>query len=116
LNSVGNEHILTLKIADGAGGYEAGKLIKDTSFYISKKEWSGFDSRMTSLNFWNTSTTNNSEQGKDGSEWILEGKMAGKYHFVNRWTPNTSNDKAFRECCDYLIMLAGLTVPDKEMY
>jgi hypothetical protein len=108
--------VLVLKVADGAGGYDVGKLVQDTTFYISKNEWNEFLLRMGTMNFWNLSSADNSEQGKDGSEWILEGKKNEKYHFVSRWTPNSTRGKEIRDCCDYLIKLSGLVIPDKEMY
>lgn len=111
------EHILTLKVASGAGGYEVGNLVRDTSFYISNNEWNEFSSRMGAINFWSLSSQDNS-RGKDGSEWILEGRGNEKYHFVTRWTPNTNAtpNKDYRSCCYYLIQLSGLKIPDKELY
>ncbi|OYZ02523.1 MAG: hypothetical protein B7Y37_01660 [Sphingobacteriia bacterium 28-36-52] len=110
------DYILTLKMANGAGGYQIGKLIQDTSFYISKKEWNEFTSSINSIDFWKLPSADISEIGKDGSEWILEGQKNGKYHFVIRWTPNTPNTLKFRSCCEYLIKMSGLMVPNEEIY
>jgi hypothetical protein len=111
------EHILTVKVASGAGGYDVGNLVRDTSFYISNNEWKEFSSQIGAINFWSLPSQDNN-RGKDGSEWILEGQETGKYHFVTRWSPraNVTSNKDYRSCCYYLIQLSGLNIPDKELY
>lgn len=115
VNKNRDQCILTLKIAEGSSGYEVGKLIKDTSFFITINEWKGLVSRISETNFWNLKFFMD-DGGKDGSEWILEGKNKDKYHFVSRWTPNVTRYKEFKDCCDYLIQLSNLQLTDKENY
>ena len=115
INNYNQKLVLTLKISDGSGGFEHGKLIKDTSFYISKKEWEIFESKITKLNFWKLNQTE-AVEGKDGSEWILEGKKSDLYHFVDRWSPNDNRNQDFKDCCDYLIYLSNIQLTVKEKY
>ncbi|MDD2794029.1 MAG: hypothetical protein PHD73_12675 [Sediminibacterium sp.] len=115
LTKTKGDAILTLKIADGASGYNAGKLLTDTSFYISDSEWGKFTIKISDIHFWEMQSVKN-DNGKDGSEWILEGKSEGKYHFVSRWTPGGTRYKEFKDCCDYLIQLANLNLNDRERY
>lgn len=110
-----NNFILTLKVSDGQGGYEPGKLIKDTTFFVTSNEWNTFTALIANTNFWNLNTVSN-DDGKDGAEWILEGKVKQKYHVVSRWTPTATRDKEVKNCCDYLIRLSGIRIPDKEFY
>lgn len=115
VRKVRDQCILTLKITEGSSGYEAGKLIKDTSFFITKNEWKGIVTKVSKINFWKLESFID-DGGKDGSEWILEGKIKNQYHFVSRWTPNITRYKEFKDCCDYLIHLSNLKLTDKEIY
>lgn len=115
VSKVRGKCILTLKVAEGAGGYEAGRLITDTSFFITMNEWKGIVSKTAAINFWNL-TPFIDDGGKDGSEWILEGKNKNRYHFISRWTPGATRYKEFKDCCDYLILLSNLKIADKEFY
>lgn len=115
INKIRGKCVLTLKIAEGSGGYEAGKLIKDTSFFVTMNEWKNIVSKTSAINFWNLKSSVD-DGGKDGAEWILEGKNRSKYHFVSRWTPDATRYKEFKDCCDYLRQLSGLQLTDKEVY
>jgi hypothetical protein len=78
------------------------KLLLDTTFTISKKQWTGFKELIDSCNFWRLEPSH-SVMGTDGSEWILEGQSLDKYHFVSRWSPKDT----FARCCEYLIKLSS---------
>jgi hypothetical protein len=115
INNYNSKHILTLKISGGTGGFDAGKVIVDTSFYISKKEWDIFKSKVTKINFWNLSPTEILDE-KDGSQWVLEAKNRGIYHFVDRCSPNETRNKDFRDCCNFLISLSNIKLKVMDMY
>ena len=115
VNNYNSKRILTLKISGGAGGFDEGKMILDTSFYISQKEWDIFKSKVTEINFWNLRQTELVE-GKDGAEWILEAKNRNVYHFVDRWSPNQTRYQGFRSCCEYLISLTKFEIKSIEIY
>jgi hypothetical protein len=106
--------MLTLKILEGAGGFVTGKLVRDTSFYISKNEWNIFKSKVTQIDFWNLSQTEIVD-GKDGSEWVLEALNEGMYHFVDRWSPNETRNKDFMDLCEYLISLSKIELKESEV-
>lgn len=78
------------------------KVVFDTSYYLSKKQWSKLKELLDSCNFWTLKSTNTTI-GFDGSEWILEGQSQNKYKFVVRWSPEDS----FERCCEYLIKLSA---------
>ena len=109
------KYILTLKILNGTSGNEAGKLVTDTSFLITKDQWNEFVNKTDQIDFWKLNSVVNDE-GKDGAEWILEGRRKGQYHFVNRWYPEGMRDKEFRECCGLLMKIAKLNLASHEIY
>lgn len=106
--------MLTLKILGGTGGFVTGKLVRDTSFYISKNEWNIFKSKVTQIDFWNLSQTEIVD-GKDGSEWVLEALNEGIYHFVDRWSPSETRNKDFMDLCEYLISLSKIELEESEV-
>lgn len=100
-------------IWSGAGGYGWGKLAKQGSKDLSSAQWKLFKSGVDSAYFWELPAYRN-DVGNDGSDWILEGQQAGKYHVVQKWTPQNPN--RFYQCCYYLIELAGIKIDAREMY
>ena len=81
--------LVTTKIADGAGGYEPGRLISNTSRYLTKEQTSFFVERIAGSGFWDAPTREVSPGvvNLDGAEWIFEGVKDGKYHVLDRWSP-----------------------------
>lgn len=78
---------LTTKIANGAGGYEPGKLIENTSRSMQREQIEKFLRQVKNVGFWDLPSYDTT-MGCDGSEWIIEGVKNGKYHVANRWTPS----------------------------
>ncbi|MFI5137918.1 MAG: hypothetical protein ACHQIM_08815 [Sphingobacteriales bacterium] len=108
----GDAYILYWKVCDGAGGYEPGKLIIDKQKEISKASWDKFMQKFMMIGFW-AMDTREKELGNDGAQWILEGKLANKYHVVEAWSPRSGN---YYECCDFLIGLTDLKIKPDEKY
>ncbi len=104
---------LTVKIADGAGGYKPGKLIKNTSSSVATEETNRFLEQIKNAGFWELSSYEKTS-GCDGAEWIIEGVKDGKYHVVNRWSPRNGpvRDLGMRLAFD----LAHLKIPKDELY
>jgi hypothetical protein len=107
-----NIYLLTWKQCNGEGGYEPGQLTIAKQKQINDVTWENFKKLLNQIDFWNMSTEIESE-GFDGSQWILEGKVVGKYHVVDRWTPR---DGAYYKCCDFLIGLTDLVIDKKKKY
>jgi hypothetical protein len=78
------------------------KVVLDTTYYLSPKQWSKLKELLDSCQFWTLKSTK-TILGFDGSEWILEGQSQNKYKFVVRWCPEGS----FEKCCEYLIELSA---------
>lgn len=99
------------KVSDGAGGYEPGKIIENKSKTLTLKKWSGIVNKINAIDFWNLPSTENEILGTDGAQWILEGKVLGKYHVVDRWSGGE-----IRKICLELINLTDLKIKKGDIY
>ena len=88
----------------GSGGYDPGELIYKGSTALDQAKWCSFMAKLERANYWNEPLTQD-DRGPDGAEWVLEGVRDGRYHVVDRWSPE---DGDFREACLYLLDLAGI--------
>jgi hypothetical protein len=106
--------VLTTKVASGAGGFKPGHLVENMSRPLTRAQTQAFLARLKKVGFWSLPSPVNDQTGPDGSEWIIEGVKEGKYHVVDRWSPN---EGAVHELGLYLaIGLAQMNVPKDEIY
>jgi len=105
---------LTTKIADGAGGYEPGKLTINTSRLLSKQETVGLLAAIKDSGFWPLPGLIPPNGGMDGAEWSIEGVNNGTYHIVTRWSP--ANGPIYTLGRYFLFNLAQLQIPKNEFY
>ncbi len=103
-----NEANLYYKECNGAGGYDPGKLVKDKLIKLSKDEISKFEYLYKSLVFEDLPTEQN-DAGFDGAQWIVEVNQDGKYHLVDRWSPE---EGLFRDFCLYFIEFSNIDIQD----
>jgi hypothetical protein len=89
LNRDGTGTLLT-KMADGAGGYKPGKLVKEVPIPLTIEEAKSFETRLQDAEFWNV-TARQSGFGTDGAEWIWEARKNGLYKFVDRLSASDSD-------------------------
>lgn len=105
---------LTTKVGSGAGGYKPGQLVTDKSRKLTAQEIQAFLAKVQGDQFWSAPNPVNDQAGTDGSQWIIEGAKAGKYHVVDRWMPK--NGPA-RDLGMFLAFdLAKLSIPNGEIY
>ena len=98
----------------GAGGYDPGHVESDKTVKISSDNWKRFRDSVAKAQFWQMPTKDPHEElGLDGSQWILEGRVNGKYHVVDHWTPSSG---AYYDCCRLLIALSKEQIPHKAFY
>jgi hypothetical protein len=102
----GGEQFVNVKEMSGAGGYEPGKLIVNQTLKIAKGEWDEFRRLLEQTCYWEL-PTEDERAGFDGAQWILEGVKGGRYHVVDRWTPEKGS---YREACLYALKLSGLRI------
>lgn len=106
--------ILITKVASGAGGYSPGTLTTDTSRKLTVEEAQSFLSKVENDGFWKVPNPVNDQAGTDGSQWIVEGVKAGRYHVIDRWTPN--NGPAHDLGMLFAFDLAKMSIPKNEIY
>lgn len=112
LNSDGTAR-LTAKMTSGAAGYYPGKLIDNRTLILTSDQTKWFLGQIDEHNFWKLSSADAVPSGPDGAEWIIEGVKAGKYHVVERWSPQ---DGDVRAICLMLNELAKFKLPEGEVY
>ena len=82
---------LTSKESDGKGGYEPGKLIRNTTATLSKEQTDLFRSQVKHYALWNLPTRQSGQIGLDGAQWIIEISGGGRYHIIDRWSPRADD-------------------------
>lgn len=97
-----------VKVSNGAGGYEPGEIIVDTTFDISISDFINLNKKIDGAGFWQMPTQNRKNTGRDGSEWIIEGVKDKKYHMVNRWSPVKDSHDGFRSIGEFLIAISKI--------
>jgi hypothetical protein len=107
---------LTAKISSGAGGYEPGRLIANTTRGVSVREVRHMLDLIESMGFWQmpSEPAPGDTVGLDGAQWIREASGRSAYHVIDRWSPQ---DGLLRELGLYLALKLGkLPVSGKTIY
>jgi hypothetical protein len=110
--------LFNYKLTDGQGGYGTGKLIKEIQIQLPVSDWNKIIAKVESTRFWDLSSYRSFDSDGnrmvilDGTEWILEGLIGDKYHFVTRNTPESEGDKDYASLCN--LMYEYFLVIDKE--
>jgi hypothetical protein len=110
--SVDGTGTLIGKMTNGKGGYGAGNLILNDSHELTKARVSEFLALLRRAGFWSAPAEDDAG-GLDGAQWVLEGTENGRYHIVDRWSPE-NND--FEHACLFLFEESGITVDANEIY
>ncbi len=71
---------------------------------LTKKEWQTILEHVKKSSFWSLASRK-VDVGLDGAQWIMEGVKNGKYHVVDRWSPDKGS---YRDFCDYLLTISGV--------
>jgi hypothetical protein len=120
IEKIGDQIILHAVELDGYGGYKPGKIKKFIEKIISLDDYQKHCELLAEIDFWNMNTilSNINLDGTitinaDGAHWILEGSSNGKYHVVDRWSPEPGK---YREACLFFLKLAGFKIQADEIY
>lgn len=105
----GNRSFLAAKQLSGKSGYGIGQLIVEKLSPLDESEWLVFTGLVNQTSFWTVPTEGEMLRGHDGAEWLLEGAKNGKYHVVDRWSPE---DQKYRAACEYLMKISGLEIDE----
>ena len=96
------------------GGYGPGTLTTNTSCQLTTQEAQSFRSKVEGGESWNAPNPVNDQTGTDGSDWIIEGVKAARYHVIDRWSP--TNGPAHELGLFLAFDLASLSIPKNEVY
>ena len=114
LNYFKDSTIVTIKSNIGSGDYNSFGANLIMKRYLSGSVWHGIMKQLDD-GFWKMTPKENFIDGNDGSKLLLEAKINGNYHFVNRWSPNyytTSRDSVelsyYSNICKSIIRLIDL--------
>jgi hypothetical protein len=99
LRSFDNPIAVRLVVADGGGrlfskrasgkaGYETGHLIFNRESPLSNEATEWFLAELKYAGFWDLPTRDDSRVVLDGAQWIVEGVKQGRYHVVDRPSPD----------------------------
>jgi len=103
----------------GKGGYDPGKIKKKNKFELSSFEYEYLGKLLVGIDFWNMPTYEPVSEdgtygvGVDGAQWILEGNCGGKYHVVDRWSPEYCK---YQELGLFFLKLSGLKILLEDIY
>ena len=97
---------LTVKRANGAGGYEPGVIDLRKEITLSNERVKELKKRLDDMSYWEKPTRLDI-MGMDGAQWIVEANANGKYKIVDRWS---DSDSAVQAWGLQLITLSGVDV------
>jgi hypothetical protein len=86
LNSNETGYRMVAKSLTGKGGCEPGTMAELNVIDLNNSQILTLEAILSECKFYEEDTTDKS-MGKDGSQWIVELQMNGKYHVVDRWSP-----------------------------
>lgn len=104
--------LLYVKMTDGAGGYEPGRIKKNLMKDIDEESVKSFQKLLNNEGFWKLPSIQE-VIGCDGAQWIIEGLSNRRYHLVDRWSPE---EGGVRKIGLHLLDLSGLPIPVEDIY
>lgn len=107
-----NEYLLTTKVMKDNQGYIPNEFVVNTSQNLSAAKWKNFELRLGRINFWKIPTLDPEPAAMDGAQWIMEARVNGRYHFVDR----QFDLSGFKECCKILLGLSKLKIAEEDIY
>jgi hypothetical protein len=107
ISKYGEQHFISVKETNGAGGYEPHQLILHQTRMLAPAEWAEFIRLINRACYWDLQSEDENIGGTDGARWILEAVTDGRYHIVDRWSPDGGS---YRDACIYALRLSGLNI------
>lgn len=102
----GGASLLNLTILSGSAGYAPGEVKSQRSIQLSVLQTRGLLDSLDSINYW-AMPSQDDVSVPDGERYILEAALGGRYHLVDRWSP----EGPFAEVCQAFLKLAELKTP-----
>lgn len=95
-------------LLSGRGGYEPGKIVVSRSAKIAGRPYEDFKRPLGNVKIWQMPTEDPGPDGCDGDQLIFEVVGGGKYHIVDRWSPDGDDD--YVKLCRHMLVMSGLDV------
>jgi hypothetical protein len=110
----GSNRLVVVKELERSRSDEVAGNLKTFSFPLSDEEWNLITLNLDHACFWQMPTSKEIMMN-DGAQWIMEGYREGRYHVVDRQSPE---DGAYRDACLYLLRAAHVlgTIPKSRIY
>jgi hypothetical protein len=97
---------LTVKRANGAGGYDPGVVDLKLELTLTKSDVDKLKQALVDMSYWDLPIELDG-LGIDGAQWIVEASVNGRYKVVDRWS---QTDALVDAWCMRLITLSGVDV------
>jgi hypothetical protein len=112
---LGSDHLVIVKELERTGPRKLDpKSYTTISFLLSDEEWNQFTLHLEDACFWQMPAPTDKIMC-DGAQWIMEGYREGRYHIVDRQSPD---EGAYRDACLYLLKVSHelARIPQREVY
>ena len=118
----GSSYVLVAKYLSGQVGYDWGTLKGEKKRRLKQKEWQKLLDLINQASFWTLPSEDKepepNEKGEeiiclDNTHWHLEGVSGGKYHFVERYCPESQSFKAIGL---YMVKLSKLGIKESDLH
>jgi hypothetical protein len=107
---------LIAKRASGKAGFQAGHLILNRETHVSKEAAQWFLDDLKQVDFWKVPAHDDGRRVVlDGAQWIVEGVKEGRYHIIDRLSPDRG-DPAHTLGIALMINLARFRLLYQEVY
>lgn len=83
---------IAAKQTDGRGGYGAGRLTVDKTIDAPCHVFDDAIATLNSIDFWNLPSLDDASV-RDGTRYVIESRINGEYHAIERASPNTIERK-----------------------
>jgi hypothetical protein len=100
---LGSDHLVIVRELERTGPRKLDPTsFTSTAFLLSDEEWNQFTSHLEHACFWQMPAPTDKIMC-DGAQWIMEGYREGRYHIVDRQSPD---EGAYRDACLYLLKVS----------
>ena len=106
---------LYARMTSGKGGYEPGRFTRVSQSWATKGKTQSLLTAFESVDFWNLPVLfDDHAVHLDGADWIFEGVRDGRYHVIERWSPDRGDP--LRGVGVLALKLARFRIREPEIY
>jgi len=108
----GFNFILTTKVLRERYSEYPDDLETNNSVSVSFFKWYKFKGKLAEADFWKLNLNDPSAPPTDASFWVVEAFKDGRYHMIERWSPEPD----LRNACLYLLSISNLKIRKEDIY